>query len=100
MLNQRIDIAEVAPPFLLSFADNTWHLVVSIKKVSANHYQCECRKKQQDSFISYTKDIAEAPFHVAENIWELSYGGEIMTLLDNSLNNHPAKQLWSEWKQQ
>ncbi len=99
MLNQRIDIVEAAPPFLLSMPDNNWHLVINIEKLSADHYQCVCVEKQNNQFSEYTKDILEPPFHVAENIWELSYGVELMTLLDDSLQQHPARDLWMAWKQ-
>ena len=98
MLNQRIDILEATPPFLLSMPNNIWHLVINIEKQSTEHYLCHCIKYQNNDFIEYTKDISEAPFHIAENIWELSYSVEIMTLIDDSLQDHPARTLWQQWQ--
>lgn len=97
MLNQRIDITEVKPPFLLSNSDNSWHIVISIHKLGADHYQLSCVEKQNNKFNQYTKTISESPFYVAEHIWELTYGSEIKTLLDDSLIDHPARKLWNEW---
>jgi len=97
MLNQRIDILEASAPFLLSLPNNVWHLIIKIEKLEAEHYLCHCVKNQDNEFTEYTKDILEVPFHVAENIWELSYGVEIMTLMDDSLNDHPARILWQNW---
>ena len=98
MLNQRLDIIEAMPPFLLSMPNNAWHLVKHIEKQDAEHYLCHCIKYQNDDFIEYTKELSEVPFHVAENIWELSYNVEIMTLIDDSLRDHPARTLWQQWQ--
>lgn len=100
MLNQRIDIIEASAPFLLSMPDNNWHLVIKIEKLGAEHYICHCIKSADNAFTEYTKELLQTPFHVAENIWELSYNVEIMTLLDDSLKQHPAKLLWQRWNAQ
>jgi hypothetical protein len=97
MLNQRIDILEAQPPLLLSIPSNTWHLIISIEKIAEEKYHCHCIKQQDDSIQQYTQEINETPFHVGDGIWELSYGCELMTLLDNSLNDHPATILWKQW---
>jgi len=97
MLNQRIDIIEIKPPFLLSNSDNSWHLVISIRKLEVSHYQLSCVEKQNNQLSEYITTISESPFYVAENIWELAYGSEIKTLLDDSLIDHPARKLWDEW---
>lgn len=97
MLNQRKDITEAKPPLLLSNSDDSWHLVISVAKLEADNYELTCVQKQNDTFNQYTKILSESPFHVAENIWELGYGSEIKTLLDETLKNHAASVLWSEW---
>jgi len=97
MLNQHIDITEAKPPFLLSNADGSWHLVISLAKLEADNYELTCVQKQNDTLNQYKKSLSEPPFHVAENIWELGYGSEIKTLLDETLKNHAASDLWSEW---
>ena len=99
MLNQRVDILEARPPLLLSMPGNAWHLIISIEKIAEEKYRCTCIKHQDNSIQQYTQEISETPFHVGEGIWELSYGSELMTLLDNSLGDHPAKMLWQQWCQ-
>ena len=99
MLNQRIDICSATPPFLLSIPGNVWHLVITIEKSQQDKYICHCISHEGDNFNTYIHELQEPPFHVAENIWELSYGVEIMTLMDSSLSDHPARKLWQQWKQ-
>ncbi len=99
MLNQRVDIVEAVAPFLLSMPDGSWHLVINIEKPQPQEYVFQCISEANGEFNHYSKTIPETPFHVAENIWELSYGVEIMTLLHDNLANHPATMLWQQWKQ-
>ncbi len=97
MLNQRIDILEAQPPFLLTMPGNVWHLIINIEKIAEEKYCCACIKQQDNAVVQYTQDIHETPFHIGDGIWELSYGSELMTLVDSSLNDHPAKILWQQW---
>ncbi len=97
MLNQRKDISEASPPLLLTFPDGNFHLIASIECIETNQYSCNCVKKLEGEFIQYQHHISDVPFHVAENIWELKFGVEIMTLLESDLTNHPATQIWQEW---
>jgi len=100
MLNQRIDILEAQPPLLLSIPGNTWHLIINIEKIAEEKYSCTCIEQQGSSIEKYPHEINQAPFHVGDGIWELSYGCEIMTLLDSSLDDHPATILWQQWCKQ
>ncbi len=97
MLNQRIDILEAKPPLLFTTSSGAWHLVTDIKKIDEEKYYCTCIKQQNNTLQQYAQEIKETPFHVGNNIWELSYGSELMTLLDSSLNDHPATMLWKRW---
>ncbi len=97
MLNQRIDIVDAPLPLLLSMPGDTWHLIIKIEKLSDDEFCCSCLRQSDNSIEEYTQDIHETPFHVGDGIWELSYGSELVTLLDSSLNDHPAKQLWQQW---
>lgn len=98
MLNQRIDILDAPLPLLLSMPGNAWHLIISIEKIAEEKYQCACIKQQGNSMHQYTQEINETPFHVGDGIWELSYGSELMTLLDSHLTTHPATLLWQQWR--
>lgn len=97
MLNQRIDILDAPMPLLFSMPDNTWHLIISIKKSHSEHFECVCIKQLDKTIKQYTLEIKQTPFHVGEGIWELDYGCELMTLINDSLNNHPAVTLWQQW---
>jgi hypothetical protein len=97
MLNQRIDILEAQTPLLLSMPGNAWHLIINIEKIAGEKYRCSCIKQQDNCIQQYTQEINQTPFHVGDGIWELSYGCELMTLLDSSLSDHPAKSLWQQW---
>ena len=97
MLNQRKDISEVSPPLLLTFPTGNFHLITSIEYIETNHYVCNCVKRLEGDFIHYQHHINDVPFYVAENIWELKFGVEIMTLLESDLINHPATRIWQEW---
>lgn len=97
MLNQRIDIVTIQPPLLMTIPNASWHLIVKIERTSG---QCviDCIKEENGQIDTYQQTLSEEPFHVAENIWELSYGVEIMTLKHSSLSGHPANLLWQKWK--
>jgi len=97
MLNQRIDIITAQPPLLMTIPNSSWHLIVKIQRISG---QCviDCIKEEDEQIIPYQQTLTEEPFHVAENIWELTYGVEIMTLKHSSLSGHPANHLWQKWK--
>tara|TARA_R110002096_G_scaffold307865_2_gene502576 strand:+ start:584 stop:886 length:303 start_codon:yes stop_codon:yes gene_type:complete len=96
MLNQRLDIQEAQLPLLVTMPDDTWHLVIRIEKVNES-FRCTCIRQQDDSIQNYFYEITDTPFHVGSGIWELGYGCEVMTLLDDSLISHPAMLLWKQW---
>ena len=97
MLNQRIDILDAQLPLLLSAPDDTWHLIISIEKLDSENFLCTCIQQLDNTIQQYTKEIKQIPFHVGEGIWELDYGCMLATLLNDSLNEHPAKTLWQQW---
>ena len=98
MLNQRIDIISAQPPLLMTIPNSPWHLIVRIERVSSALFTIDCIKEEDGQLSTYQQTLHEEPFHVAENIWELTYGVEIMTLKHSSLSGHPANQLWQKWK--
>ena len=98
MLNQRRDITAVQPPFIMTVPNAAWHLIIASQKTSAHAMTLTCVKQEDGQWIEYQQQLNEQPFHVAEDIWELSYGVEIMTLNHSSLAQHPASELWRLWK--
>ena len=98
MLNQRRNILDVPAPFIMTVPNADWHLIVALKENETQQLTLSCVKQEQGKLIEYQKLIDERPFHVAEDIWELSYGVEIMTLNHRSLAQHPAVEIWRLWK--
>ena len=99
MLNQRKDILSARPPLLLVLSNGDWHLIARIKKTGQQTFVCDCVRKSAEAFEQYQRRIEEMPFHVAADIWELEYGAQIMTLMHESLRDHPARMLWQDWCQ-
>ena len=93
MLNNRKDILAVTPPLLQVMADNSWHIILSMKQLENSHIECECIKANEQCIKAFTTILDEVPFYVAEGVWELNYGVQIMTLMHESLRHHPARQL-------
>ena len=98
MLNQRRNITAVQPPFIMTVPNADWHLIIAIQTAGTHALTLSCVKQEHDQWVEYQQQLDEQPFHVAEDIWELSYGVEIMTLNHSSLANHPATELWRAWK--
>ena len=76
-----------------------WHLITRIQKIDAQTLECECVSSRDHFLNEYKRQLKEIPFHVAEGIWELEYGVQIMTLLHPSLDDHPARKVWKVWLQ-
>ena len=100
MLNNRKDIIDAKLPLLLLAPDNSWELIVALEKIAADHYQGLFVRIKNDQLEGRELSIHEAPFHVAEDIWELQYGVQVMTLDHYTLRNHPASTAWQQWQQQ
>ena len=80
--------------------NNKWHIILGISHSSGQPYSCRCIKSTENTFELFDNAIEEEPFYVAEDIWELSYGVQLMTLHHASLKDHPAMRLWQQWQSQ
>ena len=100
MLNQRIDITTATPPLLQVMPDNSWHIILRVEQVTDHTLKCSCLKEDEGVAKQFSCELSEAPFHVGADIWEMSYGVQIMTLMHESLCDHPARRLWQRWQSQ
>lgn len=99
MLNQRHCVTDAKIPLLQTFLSDQWHLIVNIRFLDTDVLECTCIRDNEGTIEEYLHRIYETPFHVAEGIWEMQYGSQIMTLLHASLENHPATKIWRTWSQ-
>ena len=99
MLNQRKSILEACPPLLITMSDGSWHLVTRVQTSASQGFEYECVKQTGNALEPYRLHLSEDPFHIGADIWELEYGVQIMTLMDASLETHPANSVWESWKQ-
>lgn len=93
MLNNRENILAVKKPLLQLMPDQSWHIILHMTALENGDIECECIKIHEARTEKFSMTLSEPPFHVAEGIWELSYGVQIMTLDHETLSNHPAQQL-------
>lgn len=93
MLNNRKDILAVKSPLLQIMPDQSWHIILKMIQLNNGDITCDCIKTDKNQILSFSNTLEEPPFYVAEDIWELSYGVQIMSLMHDSLKDHPARQL-------
>jgi len=96
MLNTQKNILNSSPPFLMQTAIQEWMLIESVS-IDAEQYNLAIIEKNNGVFKKRTIQLAEPPFYIGAEIWELDYGATLMTLYHDSLVKHPAKKLWMEW---
>ena len=89
-------IFEAEPPFLVLFANGQWKLAIEV----IPHAQGIAIS---EPFSENTPDsnivIPGSPWHVGDNVWELDYATQVMTLDHPNHHQHPAWQLWLHWLQ-
>ena len=95
MLISKKDISTIQPPLLMQTSDSNWKLVLKAK--TSTTFDIEILERESDEFVTRIITQKEPPFYVGEDIWELNYGATLMTLNHQSLNEHPAQQLWKDW---
>ncbi len=89
-------IFSAAPPFLVLFANGQWKLAIEVLPHAQGIAVVE-------AFAADAPDsnliIPGSPWHVGENVWELDYATQVMTLDHPNHYAHPAWQLWLHWLQ-
>jgi hypothetical protein len=88
--------AESTPPYLIVLGDGSWRVAREIVP-------------HQDGvgFLEpFADDASQAmlsgvlpgsPWHVGDDVWELDYNAQIMTLDHPHYRKHPAWRLWLQW---
>lgn len=98
MLVSNKDIHSINPPFLILFADGSWKVAAHIFP----HAEGLCYVQpfyDSDEADNKVGLLVGAPFHVADNVWEMEYSVQIMTLAGDYYHDHPAWAFWQEWVQ-
>lgn len=95
MLIRPNDIYGVKPPFLIIFGNGDWKVAEKI----APHQEGVAFF---EPFSARPDDLADgvvqgAPWHVGDNVWEMDYNAQIMTLNHPHCQAHPAWRLWLQW---
>lgn len=80
--------------------DDSWHIIFHVEKPKDQNLMCSCIKLEHGLLTQFNLELDEIPFHVGEGVWELRYGVQIMTLMHDSLRDHPARKLWQQWQTQ
>lgn len=96
MLISKEEIGTFTPPFILRTATGKWTLVSKVIRVESN-LKLEIIENKNGNFCVRSIDLKEEPFYVGEGVWELEYGSVIMSLNHQSLDDHPANALWTQW---
>lgn len=96
MLIRPRDILEIDPPFLILFGNGEWKV--------ANQLVAHPDGVGYFEPFSLKKDSADpdgivygSPWHVGDNVWEMGYNTQIMTLDHPQYRQHPAWQYWLYW---
>lgn len=88
------DIFEAKPPFLVLYANKQWKVAAEVKPHPRGVALIEpFSEGNQDAAVI----IPGTPWHVGDNVWELDYATQIMTLDHPNYHHHPAWQLWLHW---
>jgi hypothetical protein len=96
MLIRARNIFEIEPPFLIVFGNGDW-------KVARRIFAHEDGIAFLEPFSSRTGEadldgvLPGSPWHVGDNVWEMDYNAQIMTLDHPHYRTHPAWRLWLRW---
>ncbi|MGD2117941.1 MAG: hypothetical protein PVG66_06265 [Chromatiales bacterium] len=96
MLINSKDIYDAEPPFLILFANQQWKVASKLQPHNDGVGYVEPFSPDEDAMSGV---IPGSPWHVGDNVWELDYATQIMTLDHPNLRKHPAWQLWLQWLQ-
>jgi hypothetical protein len=96
MLIRPRNIFEVEPPFLIVFGHGDW-------KVAREIFPHPDGVAYLEPFSTATDEhqpdgvVQGEPWHVGDNVWEMDFNGQIMTLDHPHYHSHPAWRLWLQW---
>ena len=96
MLIRPNDIFQVDPPFLILFGNGQW-------KVASRLLPHPDGIGYQEPFSTIAEVdqphgvVSGNPWHVGDDVWEMDYNTQIMTLDHSNFHSHPAWRLWLHW---
>jgi hypothetical protein len=93
MLRTDKDIFCVAPPFLILIPGGKWRLAAHVFP----HPDGLCIVEPCPDSKPGARVFLGHPWHVADDVWELDYGVQIMTLRRDYYESHPAWARWQSW---
>jgi hypothetical protein len=93
MLRTEKDIFGVAPPFLILLPGGRWRLAAHLFP----HPHGLCVVEPRVDREPQARVLHGQPWHVADDVWELDYGVQVMTLRQDYYASHPAWVQWQSW---
>ena len=96
MLIRARNIFDVEPPFLIVLGNGNWRVARHIFAHGQGIGFIEPFSKT-DSENHPDGVLPGSPWHVGDNVWEMDYKAQIMTLDHPQYRNHPAWRLWLQW---
>lgn len=95
MLRADKNIFAIRPPFLVVLPTSQWKIAA---RIFPHPDGLLCVEPFYDGEPKVSVYLGR-PWHVADEVWELEYGVQIMTLDVQGMQHHPALALWHEWVQ-
>ena len=96
MLSQPNDIYAIEPPFLILFGDGSWRVARELFPYQDGVGFVEPFADQADR--DHPSGVVPGqPWHVGDEVWELDYNAQIMTLDHPHHHKHPGWRLWLQW---
>lgn len=93
MLRTDKDLFAVSPPFLVLLPGARWRVAVQVFP----HPDGLCLIEPSPEGNLEARVLQGRPWHVADEVWELDYGVQIMTLREDYYGSHPAWARWQSW---
>jgi hypothetical protein len=96
MLIRPRNIFETNPPFLIVFGNGQWKVARQLFPHPEGVAYLEPFSEHQDA-EDPDGVIPGSPWHVGDNVWEMDYNTQIMTLDHPHQHRHPGWRLWLHW---
>ncbi len=96
MLIRPRNIFDIEPPFLIIFGNRDWKVAkrLTTHPEGVGYYEPFSATGDSDEPDGI---VSGSPWHVGDNVWELDYNTQIMTLDHPYYHDHPAWQVWLHW---
>lgn len=93
MLRTDKDILDVSPPFLVLLPGARWRLAVHVFP----HPEGLCVLEPFYDRSGAARVLAGRPWHVADEVWELDWGVQVVRLREGDYAGHACWDLWRRW---